>query len=141
MKTILSCCLVIILAVSCQMKQKQNQNSDDSIAENMSVDGTETCIVDTVKATAIFWIDKAEAKHCKDSGLRTIKAKVFIHEDGKVEFESFVKKQSIGLEKYIEKRIYTARRTIRSASLHAGEAERKVTTHQISFGKRISFYL
>lgn len=44
MKTILSCCLVIILAVSCQMKQKQNQNSDDSIAENMSVDGTETCI-------------------------------------------------------------------------------------------------
>ena len=87
MKTILSCCLVIILAVSCQMKQKQNQNSDDSIAENMSVDGTETCIVDTVKATAIFWIDKAEAKHCKDSGLRTIKAKVFIHEDGKVEEE------------------------------------------------------
>ena len=78
MKTILSCCLVIILAVSCQMKQ--NQNSDESIDENMSVDNTETCMVDTVKATAIFWIDKAEAKHCKDSGLRTIKAKVFIHE-------------------------------------------------------------
>ncbi|UVV52203.1 DUF4891 domain-containing protein [Bacteroides thetaiotaomicron] len=67
MKTILSCCLVIILAVSCQMKQ--NQNSDESIDENMSVDNTETCMVDTVKATAIFWIDKAEAKHCKDSGL------------------------------------------------------------------------
>ena len=82
MKTILSCCLVIILAVSCQMKQ--NQNSDESIDENMSVDNTETCMVDTVKATAIFWIDKAEAKHCKDSGLRTIKAKVFIHENGKV---------------------------------------------------------
>ena len=80
MKTILSCCLVIILAVSCQMKQ--NQNSDESIDENMSVDNTETCMVDTVKATAIFWIDKAEAKHCKDSGLRTIKAKVFIHENG-----------------------------------------------------------
>ena len=75
MKTILSCCLVIILAVSCQMKQ--NQNSDESIDENMSVDNTETCMVDTVKATAIFWIDKAEAKHCKDSGLRTIKAKVY----------------------------------------------------------------
>ena len=82
MKTILSCCLVIILAVSCQMKQ--NQNSDESIDENMSVDNTETCMVDTVKATAIFWIDKAEAKHCKDSRLRTIKAKVFIHENGKV---------------------------------------------------------
>ena len=97
MKTILSCCLVIILAVSCQMKQ--NQNSDDSIDQNMSVDSTETCTVDTVKATAIFWIDKAEAKHCKDSGLRTIKAKVSIRENGKV--LSFVKKQSSGVEKYI----------------------------------------
>ena len=95
MKTILSCCLVIILAVSCQMKQ--NQNSDESIDENMSVDNTET----TVKATAIFWIDKAEAKHCKDSGLRTVKAKVFIHENGKVDFLSFTKKQSSGVEKYI----------------------------------------
>ncbi|RHL62342.1 DUF4891 domain-containing protein [Bacteroides thetaiotaomicron] len=99
MKTILSCCLVIILAVSCQMKQ--NQNSDESINENMSVDNTETCMVDTVKATAIFWIDKAEAKHCKDSGLRTIKAKVSIHENGKVDFLSFTKKQSSGVEKYI----------------------------------------
>ena len=58
-------------------------------------------MVDTVKATAIFWIDKAEAKHCKDSGLRTIKAKVFIHENGKVDFLSFTKKQSSGVEKYI----------------------------------------
>lgn len=48
-------------------------------------------MVDTVKATAIFWIDKAEAKHCKDSGLRTVKAKVFIHENGKVDFLSFTK--------------------------------------------------
>ena len=93
MKTILSCCLVIILAVSCQMKQ--NQNSDESIDENMSVDNTETCMVDTVKATAIFWIDKAEAKHCKDSGLRTIKAKVFIHENGKVDFLSFTKMERL----------------------------------------------
>ena len=80
---------------------KQNQNSDDSIDQNMSVDSTETCTVDTVKATAIFWIDKAEAKHCKDSGLRTIKAKVSIRENGKVDFLSFVKKQSSGVEKYI----------------------------------------
>ena len=67
----------------------------------MSVDNKENCMVDTVKATAIFWIDKAEAKHCKDSGLRTIKAKVFIHENGKVDFLSFTKKQSSGVEKYI----------------------------------------
>ena len=130
MKTILSCCLVIILAVSCQMKQKQNQNSDDSIAENMSVDGTETCIVDTVKATAIFWIDKAEAKHCKDSGLRTMtggivkSTGVFIHEDGKVEFESFVKKQSIGLEKYIRHHLdkfQISERMLKSGYIQPGE--------------------
>lgn len=98
MKTILSCCLVIILAVSCQMKQ--NQSSDDSIAEDINVDSMETCIVDTVKATAILWIDKAEVKHCKEYGFRTVKAKVFVHEDGKVEFQSFVKKQSTFREVY-----------------------------------------
>ena len=99
MKTILSCCLAIILAVSCQMKQ--NQNSDDSIDENMSVNSTETCMVDTVKATAIFWIDKAETKHCKEWGFRTVKAKVLIHENGKVDLEAFVKKQSPDMEKYV----------------------------------------
>ena len=40
MKTILSCCLVVFLAVSCQMKQ--NQSSDDSIAEDINVDSMET---------------------------------------------------------------------------------------------------
>ena len=89
MKTILSCCLAIILAVSCQMKQ--NQNSDDSIDENMSVNSTETCMVDTVKATAIFWIDKSEVKHCKEYGFRTVKAKVFVHEDGKVDLEKYIR--------------------------------------------------
>ena len=63
-------------------------------------------MVDTVKAPAIFWIDKAEAKHCKDSGLRTIKAKVFIHENGKVDFLSFTKKQSSGVEKYIHHHLH-----------------------------------
>ena len=147
MKTILSCCLVIILAVSCQMKQ--NQNSDESINENMSVDNTETCMVDTVKATAIFWIDKAEAKHCKDSGLRTIKAKVFIHENGKVDFLSFTKKQSSGVEKYIlhhldtnvGRRVYTNRRTIRSASLYEGETASYAITHRISFLNGRNIYL
>ena len=152
MKTILSCCLVIILAVSCQMKQ--NQNSDESIDENMSVDNTETCMVDTVKATAIFWIDKAEAKHCKDSGLRTIKAKVFIHENGKVDFLSFTKKQSSGVEKYIlhhldkfqiSKRMleggYTTGRTIRSASLYEGETASYAITHRISFLNGRNIYL
>ena len=99
MKTILSCCLVVFLAVSCQMKQ--NQSSDDSIAEDINVDSMETCIVDTVKATAIFWIDKVETKHCKEYGFRTIKAKVLIREDGKVDLLSFVKKQSPDVEKYI----------------------------------------
>ena len=149
MKTILSCCLVIILAVSCQMKQ--NQNSDESINENMSVDNTETCMVDTVKATAIFWIDKAEAKHCKDSGLRTIKAKVFIHENGKVDFLSFTKKQSSGVEKYIlhhldkfqisKRMLEGGYRTIRSASLYEGETASYAITHRISFLNGRNIYL
>ena len=67
----------------------------------MSNGGTEECIADTVKATAIFWIDKAETKHCKEWGFRTIKAKVFIYENGKVALKAFVKKQSPDAEKYI----------------------------------------
>ena len=115
MKTILSCCLAIILAVSCQMKQ--NQNSDESIDENMSVDNT-------VKATAIFWIDKSEVKHCKEYGFRTVKAKVFVHEDGKVDFQSFVKKQSTDLEKYIRHHLakfQVSERMLESGYIQPGE--------------------
>ena len=122
MKTILSCCLAIILAVSCQMKQ--NQNSDDSIDENMSVNSTETCMVDTVKATAIFWIDKSEVKHSKEYGFRTVKAKVFVHEDGKVDFQSFVKKQSTDLEKYIRHHLakfQVSERMLESGYIQPGE--------------------
>ena len=111
MKTILSCCLVIILAVSCQMKQKQNQNSDDSIAENMSVDGTETCIVDTVKATAIFWIDKSKDPLKKEFPLpiRSVKTKVDIDAAGKVKILSYVKPQDGKVRKYIQHRMKTFR--------------------------------
>lgn len=84
----------------------------------------ETCIVDTVKATAIFWIDKAEVKHCKEYGFRTVKAKVFVHEDGKVEFQSFVKKQSTDLEKYIRHHLakfQVSERMLESGYIQPGE--------------------
>lgn len=103
---------------------KQNQNSDDSIDENMSVNSTETCMVDTVKATAIFWIDKSEVKHCKEYGFRTVKAKVFVHEDGKVDFQSFVKKQSTDLEKYIRHHLakfQVSERMLESGYIQPGE--------------------
>ena len=103
MKTILSCCLVIILAVSCQMKQ--NQNSDESIDENMSVDNTETCMVDTVKATAIFWIDKNKKLPSYMSGkpvpIRTLKAQVEIDTVGSVEVLSYVKSQTKSVERHV----------------------------------------
>ena len=99
MKTNLTLLLLLVMMVSCQ--PKKSDSIEMSVAEAAKIDNIEDCATDTVKATAIFWIDKVETKHCKEYGFRTIKAKVLIHEDGKVEFESFVKKQSIGLEKYI----------------------------------------
>ena len=99
MKAILSYFLLVALLVSCQLRQ--NENAEKQTAKDISADDTEECIADTVKATAIFWIDKAETKHCKEWGFRTIKAKVFIYENGKVDLQAFVKKQSPDLEKYI----------------------------------------
>lgn len=99
MKAILSYFLLVVLLVSCQLKQ--NENAEKQVAKNTSNDNTEECVADTVKATAIFWIDKAETKHCKEWGFRTIKAKVLIHPNGKVDLQAFVKKQSPDLERYI----------------------------------------
>ncbi len=99
MKTILSYFLLVILTVSCQLKP--NENFEKLIAKDMSNDDTKECIADTAKATAIFWIDKAETKHCKEWGFRTIKTKVLIYENGKVALKAFVKKQSPDVEKYI----------------------------------------
>ena len=96
MKTILTLLLLIVVTTSCQLKK-----SDTAVAESTEIDNAEDCTADTVKATAIFWIDKAETKHCKEYGFRTIKAKVLIREDGKVDLLSFVKKQSPDVEKYI----------------------------------------
>lgn len=99
MKTILFYFLLIILATSCQVKQQEN--AENRIATDINDNHTKICIVDTVQATAIFWIDKSENKNCKEWGFRTIKAKVFVHENGKVDLLAFVKKQSPDVEKYI----------------------------------------
>ena len=80
---------------------KQSENTEKEVSDNVSNSDTEECIADTISATAIFWIDKAETKHCKEWGFRTVKAKVLIHENGKVDLEAFVKKQSPDMEKYV----------------------------------------
>ena len=99
MKTILTLLLLIVVTTSCQLKK--SDNTETAVAESTEIDNAEDCTADTVKATAIFWIDKVETKHCKEYGFRTIKAKVLIREDGKVDLLSFVKKQSPDVEKYI----------------------------------------
>ena len=71
MKTILFYFLLTILAVSCQLKQ--SENTEKEVSDNVSNSDTEECIADTISATAIFWIDKAETKHCKEWGFRTVK--------------------------------------------------------------------
>ena len=70
MKTILFYFLLTILAVSCQLKQ--SENTEKEVSDNVSNSDTEECIADTISATAIFWIDKAETKHCKEWGFRTV---------------------------------------------------------------------
>lgn len=91
MKTILTLLLLIVVTTSCQLKK--SDNTETAVTESTEIDNAEDCTADTVKATAIFWIDKAETKHCKEYGFRTIKAHVLIREDGKVDLMSFVKKQ------------------------------------------------
>ena len=98
MKTILTLLLLIVVTTSCQLKK--SDNTETAVAESTEIDNAEDCTADTVKATAIFWIDKAETKHCKEYGFRTIKAHVLIREDGKVDLMSFVKKQSPAVETY-----------------------------------------
>ena len=92
MKTNLTLLFLLVMMVSCQ--PKKSDSIEMSVAEAAKIDSIENCAADTVKATAIFWIDKVETKHCKEYGFRTIKAKVLIRKDGKVDLLSFVKKQS-----------------------------------------------
>ena len=103
MKTILFYFLLAILAVSCQ--SKQSENTEKEVSDNVSNSDTEECIADTISATAIFWIDKHKEMPGQSSkrpgAVRTVKAKVNIHENGKVDLEAFVKKQSPDMEKYV----------------------------------------
>ena len=62
MKTILAFSFMIFLIVSCQLKQKESLN--EGIIENTN--NAETALDDTIKVTAIFWIDKAEYKYAKE---------------------------------------------------------------------------
>ena len=104
MKTNLTLLLLLVMMVSCQ--PKKSDSTEMSVAEAAKIDNIEDCTVDTVKATAIFWIDKVETKHCKEYGFRTIKAKVLIREDGKVNLLSFAKKQSPAVETYIRHHLF-----------------------------------
>ena len=137
MKTNLTLLLLLVMMVSCQ--PKKSDSTEMSVAEAAKIDNIEDCTVDTVKATAIFWIDKVETKHCKEYGFRTIKAKVLIREDGKVNLLSFAKKQSPAVETYIRHHLfkfqvsekmfeggYVSRRTICAASLLMGNVERQI---------------
>ena len=85
MKTNLTLLLLLVMMVSCQ--PKKSDSIEMSVAEAAKIDNIEDCAADTVKATAIFWIDKVETKHCKEYGFRTIKARVLIREVTEKMFE------------------------------------------------------
>lgn len=103
MKSILFYFLLLVLTASCQLRQ--NEKTEDTTAEDPTSNSVESNEVDTVKATAIFWVDKAELIKLQNYTLRTVKAKVNIREDGKVDFLSFIKHQTPELEQYILDRL------------------------------------
>lgn len=95
-KTSLFLLLTLFLIVSCQRLHSSSSTDSDSGEEE------EISSEDSVsQATAIFWIDKSKRKYCDDPSIRTVKAKVVIHNNGKVDFDSFEKKQSVHVERYI----------------------------------------
>ena len=94
MKLLLFFFFSLFLIVSCQHAPQQKADPDE----------TETFdTIDTLPtATAIFWVDKR--KWVRDEGilpLRTVKTKVVIREDGKVDLKSFVKPQDGNVERYL----------------------------------------
>ena len=93
MRTIIIFFFLLTLVFSYQIKQNGESTAD--------VDVADTDVTDTIKSSAIFWIDKVELKNCKNYGFRTVKAKVLVQEDGKVKLIAFVKQQSLEVEKYI----------------------------------------
>ena len=56
MKTNLTLLLLLVMMVSCQ--PKKSDSIEMSVAEAAKIDNIEDCAADTVKATAIFWIEK-----------------------------------------------------------------------------------
>ena len=102
---------------------KQSENTEKEVSDNVSNSDTEECIADTISATAIFWIDKSEVKHCKEYGFRTVKAKVFVHEDGKSIF-SLSSKTVNRLEKYMRHHLakfQVSERMLESGYIQPGE--------------------
>ena len=60
MKTNLTLLLLLVMMVSCQ--PKKSDSTEMSVAEAAKIDNIEDCAADTVKATAIFWIDKVRSE-------------------------------------------------------------------------------
>lgn len=93
MKALLFLFFSLFLIVSCQSGSK----------ESATAAADDTLFVDTFpKATAIFWVDKR--KWVPNEGilpLATAKAKVIIHDNGKVDLKSFVKEQSGKVQRYL----------------------------------------
>lgn len=96
MKTILLCCFSLFLLASCQSDPKGRTSANvDEVADK-----------DTIpEATGIYWVDKAKRVSKDPLAIRTVKAKVLVHEDGKVDLHSFVKEQPGHVERYLRYRL------------------------------------
>lgn len=96
---------LLLLAASCRQMEQDVKGDPVPVNQNR-------CEVEppgTPKATAIFFIDKEEQAKVKTFGWHTVKAKVNIHKDGRVDLIQFVNPQPGKTERYIRHHLLSFR--------------------------------
>ncbi|MCD8183045.1 MAG: DUF4891 domain-containing protein [Bacteroides sp.] len=97
--------LFLLLSLFVMLSACRNGGQSGNGKQESGVEHVDT----TLKATAIFWVDKEKNVYSKQKRdplpVRTVKAKVNIFTTGRVEVLSYVKPQSKQLEKYMQERL------------------------------------
>lgn len=100
MKALLFFFCTLFVLFSCQ-----NRPADTSSSTDLEGDVEEIVGDTTPKATVILWVDKKMMKYENGTQIRTAKAKVTIHPEGKLSLHSFVKEQPLNVRRYLKYRL------------------------------------
>lgn len=96
----------LLLLFSCQRQSASGLSLSDAETDVESLDEVEQIIGDTTpQATTILWVDKKSMEYSNGTQIRTAKAKVTIHADGKLDLHSFVKEQPLHVRTYLKYRL------------------------------------